>query len=384
MHLLKNVLIIIACVTNSQFLHAQTEMSALSDYVNIYKKYLHRDEGSGTCAMYPSCSQYGLIVFEDCYFPKAMMYMADRLIRCGHDFNCYDLTLNKGQLLLLDFPPYAEIPRTYIHNNKQYYSYTDWDTQPDSTLLFINHLINKQMYQEALIEIEKTQFQKRLLTTQLFTNKLICYKGLGQVENAIFDYEVHFPEFIKNSPKIKFEMLDILLTVENYDMAHKLLSEISDNNIHPIISQKYAWQGIFNAYQENWDEANKYFNLLASSDTKLKRDKENFQLIQEAATFKKKKPWVASSLSLIPGLGYVYTQRPKSALTSFVMNSLLGYAVFTSIKQKNYGTAALLGVFNLSFYIGNISVSKRSASQYNQRKLQKIQTTLYQNNKSIN
>ena len=198
MHLLKNVLIIIACVTNSQFLHAQTEMSALSDYVNIYKKYLHRDEGSGTCAMYPSCSQYGLIVFEDCYFPKAMMYMADLLIRCGHDFNCYDLTLNKGQLLLLDFPPYAEIPRTYIHNNKQYYSYTDWDTQPDSTLLFINHLINKQMYQEALIEIEKTQFQKRLLTTQLFTNKLICYKGLGQVENAIFDYEVHFQKLSKN------------------------------------------------------------------------------------------------------------------------------------------------------------------------------------------
>lgn len=179
-------------------------------------------------------------------------------------------------------------------------------------------------------------------------------------------------------------MLDILLTVENYDMAHKLLSEISDNNIHPIISQKYAWQGIFSAYQENWDEANKYFNLLASSDTKLKRDKENFQLIQEAATLKKKKPWVASSLSLIPGLGYIYTQRPKSALTSFVMNSLLGYAVFTSIKQKNYGTATLLGVFNLSFYIGNIFGSGRSASSYNQHKLQKIQSTLYQNNKSIN
>lgn len=240
------------------------------------------------------------------------------------------------------------------------------------------------MYQEALIEIEKTQFQKRSLTTQLFTNKLICYKGLGQVENAIFDYEVRFPESIKNSPKIKFEMLDILLAVENYDMARKLLAEIPDNNINSIISQKYAWQGIFSAYQENWNEASKYFNLLASSNTEPKRDKENFQLIQEATTFKKKKPWVAASLSLIPGLGYIYTQRPKSSLTSFVINSLLGYAVFTSIKQKNYGTAALLGVFNLSFYIGNISGSKRSASQYNQRKIQKIQSTLYQNNKSIN
>jgi len=103
--------------------------------------------------------------------------------------------------------------------------------------------------------------------------------------------------------------------------------------------------------------------------SKQKRDRENFQLIQEAVSLKRKKPWLASALSLIPGLGYVYTRRPKSALTAFVMNSLLGYAVFTSIRQRNYGTAALLGVFNLSFYIGNISGSNRSASQYNQRKL---------------
>ena len=47
-----------------------------------------------------------------------MMYMADRLIRCGHDFNCYDLTLNKGQLLLLDFPHMQKFPElTFITTN---------------------------------------------------------------------------------------------------------------------------------------------------------------------------------------------------------------------------------------------------------------------------
>lgn len=384
MRLLKNSIAFILLVAYSFPAYAQTEPSALTDYVNIYKKYLYREPGDGSCSMYPSCSRYGLLVFKDCHFPQAMIYTADRLIRCGHDFNYYDLTLNNGQLRHLDFPPYSTIPRSYIYKNRQYYSYTNLNAKPDSTLLFINHLINKQMYQEALWEIEKTQFQKRLLTTQLFTNKLICYKGLDQVENAIFDYEIHFPQEIKNTPKVKFEMLDILLSVENYDMGHRLLSEIPDNSIHSILSQKYAWEGILHAYQENWSEADRYFHLSAAYRLDSLKNNENFQLIRKAIALKKKKPWLASTLSIIPGLGYVYTQRPKSALTAFVMNSLLGYAVFTSAKQKNYGAAALFGVFNLSFYIGNISGSHWSASQYNQRKLQKIQSTLYQNNKLTN
>lgn len=333
--------------------------------------------------MYPSCSRYGLMVFEDCYFPCAMVHMADRMIRCGHDFDSYNLTLNEGRLLLLDFPPYMAFPRHFVYDEKPHYAYTDWAIEPDSALLFINHLINRQMFQEALGEIEKIQFYTCSLSPQLFINKLICYQGLGQTENAIFDYEVRFPATVKTAPRVKFEMSDILLSVGNIDMAQTLIEEISDT-ISSVLLQKHAWQGVLSAYREKWDEADKYFRLLTTQAPDSLRDRENLRMIEEALTFKKKKAWLATSLSIVPGLGYIYTKRPKSALTAFVMNSLLGYAVYTSIKRENYGVAALLGIFNLSFYIGNISGSKRSASQYNQRKLQKIQSTLHQNNKAIN
>lgn len=364
--------------------YAQTSESALADYVRIYQKYLHREPGTGTCAMFPSCSRYGLMVFDDCYFHKAMVYMADRMIRCGHDFDAYDLTLQNGQLLLLDLPPYRTVSRDYVYAPKLSFAYTDWKEEQDSSLLYVNYLINRQMYREALFAIEEIQFKHRLLSEQLFVNKLNCYNSLNLVEDAIYDYEIRFPGVIKKSSKVKFEMLNILIPIGNYDMAECLLREISDDTTSLIVAQKYAWQGILCSQREDWKEADVFFKRLSKCSPDMNRDECNKSLVQKAMNFRKKKAGLAASLSVIPGLGYIYTGRPKSALTAFVMNSLLGYAVFSSIKKENYGVAALLGVFNLSFYIGNITGAKRSASQYNQRALGKIQSTLYQNNRQIN
>ena len=363
---------------------AQEEDSALSDYVRFYQDFLHRESGNGICAMYPSCSHYGLVVFKDCYFPKAMTLMADRMIRCGHDFNAYDLTLQDGQLLLLDLPPYMEDIGEYIYKNRDYYAYTDQTTAPDSSLIFINRLINNQMYREALFEIERLIFRQQSTAEQLFVNKLICYKGLDLPERAIYDYEMRFPASARCLPNVKFEMIDILLSVGNNKMAQKLLAEIPDNSDCTVNARKYAWQGLLYTKEEKWNEAAKAFEKLARAAPNMERDRRNLHLIDDAATFPRKKCGMAAALSIVPGLGYLYTKRPKSALTSLAMNALLGYAVYTSVKKKNYGAATLFGVFNLSFYVGNISGAGRSARQYNQRKLEKIQSALYKNNQFIN
>lgn len=381
MHILERALLLVLMQLCFFMTNAQDD-SALDDYVRIYRKYLHRDSADGGCAMYPSCSQYGLMVFEDCYFPNAMVYMADRMIRCGHDFDYYDLTLQNGQIRMLDYPPYLFVPKHYVYAPKEYYAYTDWREKQDSIMLFINKLVNMHRYREALFEIERLQTAQPSLPVQVLVNKLICYKGIGWEEEAIYDYEMHFPLSAKQTPDVAFEMIDLLFQMENYTMAQSILDKISfiDNQVD---ARKYAWKGIFFATERNWDAANYSFSLLAQYQPDACRDKKNVELIQEAANLHYKKPWFAASLSIIPGVGYLYIGRPKSALTSLIMNSLLGYAVYTSIKRENYGVAALLGVFNLSFYIGNISGAKRSAQRYNQQKLKRIQSALYENNRFI-
>ena len=156
MHILERALLLVLMQLCFFMTNAQDD-SALDDYVRIYRKYLHRDSADGGCAMYPSCSQYGLMVFEDCYFPNAMVYMADRMIRCGHDFDYYDLTLQNGQIRMLDYPPYLFVPKHYVYAPKEYYTYTDWREKQDSIMLFINKLVNMHRYREALFEIERLQ-----------------------------------------------------------------------------------------------------------------------------------------------------------------------------------------------------------------------------------
>jgi hypothetical protein len=72
-------------------------------------------------------------------------------------------------------------------------------------------------------------------------------------------------------------------------------------------------------------------------------------------------------LSIIPGLGYAYTGHNQTAVTAFLVNGLLGYATYTNIKNANYGMGILTGVFNLSFYLGNIYGGIKSAKRYNEQ-----------------
>jgi TM2 domain-containing membrane protein YozV len=93
----------------------------------------------------------------------------------------------------------------------------------------------------------------------------------------------------------------------------------------------------------------------------------NLSLVGELEYIKYKKPKLAAGLSTIPGLGYFYTKHVGSGIISFLVNSLFGYAVYTSIKSKNYGVASLFAFVGLGFYTGNIQGAASSAIRYNEK-----------------
>ena len=72
-------------------------------------------------------------------------------------------------------------------------------------------------------------------------------------------------------------------------------------------------------------------------------------------------------MAIVPGAGYLYAKQPGSAITSLLTNGLLAYAVYSSFKADNYGLGILVGLFSVSFYIGNIAGSGSSATRYNER-----------------
>lgn len=339
--------------------------AATDDYISFYQKFLSNQKNS-RCAMYPSCSRYGQMAFKQFSFTKAITLTCERIMRCSHDAPFYDITYQYGNRSLIDYP--QENVLTQIIHNRFQSPHTDVLKQRDDrddNLLFINYLINKEEYHPALLEIERLLFFNQG-NIQLYKQKLLCRRGLKEYEEGIFEYETEFPDTIRRNSEIQMQAALLYYCADNFNNAIKLVETVKANAVNLSDIQKAnTLLGILSAQNEEYDASLASFHRNVALPS---FDQQNIDIISQMMQQKKKKPALARFLSIIPGGGFLYTQHKGSALTAFIINSVLGYATYTSIKSKNYGMAGVCGFLSLSFYIGNINGAGRSATRYNSKK----------------
>lgn len=346
--------------------------SAANDYIGFYQTYISGIRGQ-ECPMYPSCSNYGLKTFSETNFASAFIMTSDRLLRCGHDHSNYSLTLRKNGFKNLDYPDYDKPPlELYYSRNSYYFAYSD-TTRDDSTFLFIKKLINNQYYQEALLEIMRIEFQLNTFNIELFINKVICVKAIGEYEKAIFEYENKCPKEYKINTELAYQIALIQYKLQNYDLALQSTSIAMESCTDTFCKPKIILlNGLLYANKFDWQNSMQSYNSLAVFDSYKQISTMNFQLSEKAIRLKNKSPSLAGALSIIPGLGYAYTGHKQTAISALLINGLLAYATYTSIKNENYGMGILTGVFNLSFYIGNIYGATKSAKRFNEQQKKSI------------
>ncbi len=346
--------------------------SATIDYIGFYQKYISGIRGQ-ECPMYPSCSNYGLKTFSETNFASAFVMTSDRLLRCGHDHNNYSLTLRNNGFKYIDYPAYDyPAKELYYSRNSYYFAYSNTE-KVDSFFLFIKNLINNQYYQEALLEIMRIEFKANSFDVNLFINKIICLKAIGDYEKALFEYENKCPIEYKSNNELVFQIALIQYKLQNFDKALQLnsvaLKKCNDKFCKPKIilltgllyANKYDWQNSMDSYQS-----------LSKFDSYQQISNANFQILEKAIRIKNKSPSLAGTLSIIPGLGYAYTGHKQTAITAFLVNGLIAYATYTNFKNENYGMGILTGVFNLSFYFGNVYGAAKSAKRYNEQQKKSI------------
>lgn len=323
--------------------------------------------------MYPSCSNFGLKAFTETNFASAFILTSDRLLRCGHDRDNYAFTLRKTGFKLLDYPAYDPAPKElYYQRNTYYFAYSD-SIRDDSTQLFIKKLINNQYYREALLEIMRIEFQSVIFNIELFINKIICFHALGEYEKALFEYETKCPPPYKSNAELAYQIALIQYELQNYKEAIRVNS-ITSKSCLDIYCQSKALllEGLLYAKLYNWQGSMDAYQMLSGYDTYQNVAKVNLALAKNGLNYKGKSPGLAGVLSIIPGLGYAYSGHKGTAISAFLINGLLAYATYTSFKNENYGLGILTGVFNLSFYIGNIYGGVKSAKRYNEQNKKSI------------
>ena len=357
--------------------------SATDEYIGFYQKFLSSQKNS-RCAMYPSCSSYGKMVFKEKPFMEAITLLTDRVMRCSHERNLYDITYEYGYRSAVDYPYYKNLPDHILYNKRElpHVDVLRIGQTSDDVLPFINHLINKEEYQSAMIEIErKLFFDKQCSNPNFYVNKLVCYRGLGDYEKGIFEYEVEFPKFIKNVDAVNMQVALLYYLTSNNQSSLNVLDRVLTKGVTTESQKKaHILKAIIYLKEGNIQAGESMFREVSSWGVNKELYESNLNILRNIKEQKKKSPSLARILSIIPGGGYLYTNHKGSALTAFVINSLLGYATYTSVKSKNYGVAGVCGFLGLSFYIGNINGAGRSAVRYNERRYNDCIRKLESNN----
>ena len=193
--------ILIVCVS-ADSLVAQEYGSAARDYIGIYQRFISGRSHS-RCQMYPSCSQYGMIVFEDYSFPVAMAMMSDRLLRCGNHPDMYPkIVTADSRELMLDLPASRAV-LGFWGAEKPHDAAAETIIPKDSiskAIQFTNRLVNQHCYASALLEIDRLLYYDTSFTYEsaLYVNKMRCFEGLHQYSDGLLFYEQNIPDRIQS------------------------------------------------------------------------------------------------------------------------------------------------------------------------------------------
>lgn len=376
----KYLLVLIIVELSSIKSYGQNEV--INTQIGFYQKYIS-DLRNGNCPMYPSCSDYGINEFKsNKNLILAISNVSERLLRCGHEHKHYNLTYdsNKESYKLIDTNLINyKTPSLKIFNNPSSVNLIEDPAEYN----IVKSLINDKEYSHALLELKRIKYfsENQVLPQVYFSNELSALFGLGEYEKMVFEFETKYTKKYQDQfinlrliGNAWYKLKNAEKAINTYNISNTLTTKTTIDSIE--LDKINFNKAIVYTEQNQYDLAKAQLNTMLTNVTPIK---ESLIIIENIEKLKYKKPYLGSIYNIIPGLGYLYADHKTTALSSFLLNSLLGYATFTSIKSKNYGIAALTGLFSFSFYLGNVSGGSKSVKRYNyslkNNELQKI--TLY-------
>ncbi len=391
---------VLVCVTSCFSAAAQTSSpvsggsgpagdgSAAGDYISVYQKYLSPLKNTH-CRMYPSCSAYAKLAFAHNSFAEAMALTADRLTRCGHDTSLYPSTVINGRLYAVDFPDGVEVPEGLLRVERGVVAAETLAGRDaaDSSVFFINSLINKGNYSGALTEIERLLYYRAQDFAQdrlLQLSRLKCYEGLGNYSAGLSLY-YSFPTALRSDYKIQLAASHLKELTSDWDGAIALYQESAssfEKGVHAI--SPYGRLSVLYLRKADYSGALQMLEKRVAVEANYPSLLESKRVVCEVRDASRKSAALAQALSIIPGAGYLYAGAPSNAFTSLLVNCLLGYATYTSFSSGNTGVGVILGALTLSFYVGNSFGAASCATRYNDRILERGVNQLEMLNPYIN
>lgn len=159
---------------------------------------------------------------------------------------------------------------------------------------------------------------------------------------------------------------------------HNLITITGDENIQDEAYYRIGWLYIEMA---SWEKAKNYFSKISAPNKDTYRLKRLAADLDKEKIIPQKNPGLAGFLSIIPGTGFIYTERYQDALIAFLINGALMYAAYEAFDNDNDALGGIITLVEFGFYTGNIYGAVSSAHKYNQAKTGQFIQKLMENHK---
>ncbi len=342
---------------------------AVDDYFRFYRTAL-RDGLGSSCSMYPSCSSYSSLAIKEKGLFKGSLLTADRLMRCGHDLSFYSSIIQRsGKRVFVDFPDENRNNRDLIFTSE--FSIASFDTLGGNLDVYFTNLYDREFYMELITQyhyFESTRLNDISdLIKYYYLKSLVkvgdsdlALKEISRLSDSTLNYLMYMP--LKGDIHLSMG----LATLAREDYSKIILSKDFEDSCS--FSNRIA---LTHFMEYDWAKGAK---RLCGDEVMIRKSR---SIVDNAINAKAKSPTVAAFLGIIPGLGYLYTEKPKAALTSFCFNGLMMFASYDLVRREEYGMAALCGFFTVNFYLGNIVGSYRSAKDRKRKLNEQYYRALY-------
>jgi tetratricopeptide (TPR) repeat protein len=143
---------------------------------------------------------------------------------------------------------------------------------------------------------------------------------------------------------------------------HTLVALSDDTDVKDEANYRIGWIFLETA---DWEKARSYFQRISHQNQVKYRLSDLIRNLESAGDIHHKSPGMAGTLAILPGGGYLYCNRPRDALISFLINGSLIFAAYEAFDNDMFALGGVISFVEFGFYSGNIYGSISSAHKYN-------------------
>lgn len=232
----------------------------------------------------------------------------------------------------------------------------------ESSKKFAQYLYDSKSYQEASIEFERLIVLDSAGFDYYTLMALKCYRKSLDFNTGLNRFNSWYPNKEALTAEAAREF-SLYLTANGW--FADALAYIADNDLFEA-DDKHLLQALNYCYLTDWKQA---ANELAELQQPHLAAEVLKAAIAQGLAFKPKKPGLAAVMSIVPGMGRLYTGNLVDAALSVLTIGTFAWQSYTGF-DKN-GISSFYGWFTgglgAGFYLGNIYGSYRAAQLYNKQ-----------------